>query len=635
MVQRTGSITGLITTRGFEDTLVIGRVKSRWVGLEESQLLDFKHVERPAPVVPSQLVRGVTERIDSFGKVVVPLDLKQAERQLDELVARGVQSLAISLLWSFKNPSHETAIAQLAREKYPSLYVVASSELVPAMGEYERTNTTAVDAYLGPTLRAYLSDIEAALKRSGYQGEVLVMQSTGGLAPASGLMHAAVTSLHSGPAGGIVAAQKLGESVGEPRLITADMGGTTCDVGLVVDGRPQTSQMTIMERNLLLIPAVDVISIGAGGGSIAWLDSAQALHVGPRSQGSRPGPACYDWGGDLPTVTDADVVLGYINPDSFLGGRMRLRADLARDAIRRHVAEPMGTSVEAAAQAIYEIVNAHMADLVRSVSVGRGYDPREFAMVAFGGCGPTHATGFGPECQVGRVIVPFAATVFSALGIAQSDIKHHFARTFMRSAPPAPEPDSTLCAELNGVFAELQDRADAQLERDGVPPPQRSFHRSVDLRYRKQVHELTIPIGVPGPVRPESLSALFADFHKAYDRLYGAGSSMEAATIELVTVRLDGAAKTASEFRPLARQRDSALPADAIIGERRVWWKHAKGYAPTPTYQWEKLRAGNVIAGPAVIESYGTTIPLHAGQQAELDVSLNLVLNLGGSGAGH
>jgi len=634
MIERKGAKAGLIITRGFEDTLIIGRVKSRWIGLDEGELLHFNRVQRPAPVVPLELIRGINERIDCFGNVVRSIDLDEAEKLIDELVERGVESLAVCLLWSFKNASHELAIAELARRKYPSLYVVASSDLVPAMGEYERANTTAVEAFLGPTLRAYLSDIERSLAKGGYKGEMLVMQSIGGLAPASGLTHAAVTTLHSGPVGGIVAACKLGEMIGEKNLITADMGGTTFDVGLVAAGKPQSAQMTVMERNLLMVPAVEAISIGAGGGSVAWLDVAQALHVGPRSQGARPGPACYGRGGELPTVTDADVILGYINPETFLGGRMVLHADLAREAIRRYVAEPLGMSVEAAAQAIYDIVNAHMADLVRRVSIERGHDPRDFAIVAFGGCGPTHATGYGLESQVRRVIVPPAATVFSAFGIAQSEIRHFFAKTHVRVISGGEELAGDVFEEIDKRYEELSARAEEQFARDGVEPHRRSYHRVADLRYLTQVHEVTVPLRVPGPVTTESLRVLVSDYKDAYERLYGAGSNPSDGTIEIVTLRIDASARTPLEFTPPRHKREGAAPDQAFIRGRSVWWKATGGYVSTPTYLLEKLRAGNIIDGPAVIESYGTTIPLHAGQRAELDEWRNLMVTFPGAADG-
>ena len=635
MIQRRGAKSGLIITKGFEDTLIIGRVKSRWIGLDEGELLHFNRVQRPAPVVPLELTRGINERIDCFGNVIKSIDLSEAERLIDELVGLGIESLAVCLLWSFKNPSHELAIADLTRQKYPSLYVVASSDLVPAIGEYERANTTAVEAFLGPTLRAYLSDIDRSLTHAGYKGEMLVMQSIGGLAPASGLTHAAVTTLHSGPVGGIVAACKLGELIGENNLITADMGGTTFDVGLVVDGKPQTAQMTVMERNLLMVPAVEAISVGAGGGSVAWLDVAQALHVGPQSQGARPGPACYGRGGELPTVTDADVVLGYINPETFLGGRMLLDTDLARKAIKSYVADSLGMSIETAAQAIYDIVNAHMADLVRRVSIERGHDPRDFAIVAFGGCGPTHATGYGVESQVRRVIVPPTATVFSAFGIAQSEIRHFFARTCVRVISGEKDLASDLLQEINGHFAELRSRAEEQFERDGVDPDKRSYHRIADLRYLTQVHEVTVPLRVDGPVTIESLRVLVSDFKDAYERLYGSGSNPTQGTIEIVTLRMDSSAKTPSEFRPLRYEHEGVTADQAFLRHRQVWWKELGGYHSTPTYLLEKLHAGNVIEGPAVIESYGTTIPLHVGQRAELDEWLNLIVTFPGAPGPH
>ena len=628
MIQRVGAKTGMITTRGFEDTLIIGRVRSRWVGLDETALADFKNVERPAPVVPTSLIRGLKERIDCFGKVLVPLDLCEAEKAIDELVAAGIQSLAICTLWSFKNPEHEVAIAALARRKYPSLYVVASNQLVQSMGEYERANTAAVDAYLGPTLNKYLANIGASLNASGYGGELLVMQSIGGLAPASGLLQAAVTTLQSGPAGGVIAGQKLGQLIGEPNVITADMGGTTFDVGIVVAGRPQTAKTSVVVRNVLLVPAVEAISIGAGGGSVAWLDSANALHVGPQSQGARPGPACYGRGGTLPTVTDADVVLGYINPDRFLGGGMPLRSDLAREAIKKHVAAPLDITVEAAAQAIYDIVNAHMADLVRSVTVGRGFDPRDFAILAFGGCGPTHCTGFGPDCQPRRIIVPPAATVLSALGIAQSDIKHFHTRTFVRPIDSKAGAKAHLANELNGHFEELVALTNQQFEGEGIPPAQRIFVRGLDIRYRNQVHELTIPVAASGPVDEGVLITIVDDFVRTYERIYGAGSSIGKSGLEIATLRVDGIAKIPRSDGTVRAQRGPASPAAAFLGRRKIWWKEFSGFHETDAFQLEKLTCGNVVEGPAIVESYGTSIPLPPGQRAHVDEWLNFVIEI-------
>jgi N-methylhydantoinase A len=383
-----------------------------------------------------------------------------------------------------------------------------------------------------------------------------------------------------------------------------------------------------MARNLLLVPAVEAISIGAGGGSIAWLDAANALHVGPRSQGARPGPACYGRGGTLPTVTDADVVLGYINPERFLGGGMRLSADLAHEAIREHIANPLGVSVEAAAQAIYDIVNAHMADLVRSVTVGRGFDPRDFAVVAFGGCGPTHCTGFGPDCQPRRIVVPPAATVLSALGIAQSDIKHFHTRTFVRHLESNPDAQAELLKELNGHFEELVAQTTAQFESEGIPSSQRTFVRSLDIRYRKQVHELTIPIRSSGRLDDAVLGAVVDDFVRTYERIYGAGSSIGKSGLELATLRVEGIAKIPRVQDALRSERGSPSPKLAWLGQRKVWWKEFGGFRDTDAFQLEKLVAGNIVEGPAAIESYGTSIPLHPGQRAQVDEWSNLVIDV-------
>jgi N-methylhydantoinase A len=617
MIERKGSVAGLIVTRGFEDTLVIGRVKSRWVGLDEHELLNYKSVERPAPVVPLTLTRGVSERIDAHGEVIVPLDTVEAERLIDDLVQSGANALAISLLWSFKNPAHEKAIAEIARKKYPDLYVVASTDLVPVMGEYERTNTAAIEAFLGPTLSRYVSDLRAAIHKVGYSNDVLVMQSIGGLSPASTLTHAAVTSLRSGPVGGIIASAQLGREMGEPNLITADMGGTTLDVGLIVNGEPQNSQVSIMARQLVMVPAIEVESIGAGGGSIAWIDSAHALHVGPRSQGSLPGPACYGRGGTLPTVTDANLILGYIAPDSF-PGNMRLNVEYAREAIKKGVADPLGMTVEQSAQAIWEIVNSRMADLVRRATVRRGFDPREFVMMAFGGGGPLHAGGFGPETQVRRIIIPSAATVFSALGIAQSDIRHFFASTFIAAISPLAKISDDWISRLDHAFNELVSRADTQFDAEGIDPVDRAYTRSLDLRYKSQIHELSIPLRIPGRCSRDSLIAALDDFAARYERMYGRGSTPSEAPVELVTIRVDATAATRSRIQTKLRAQNDESSHVPPKGSRQVWWQ-GKGSILTPIYQLESLPVGWTIKGPAVIETYGTSMPVAPAQRAELD----------------
>ncbi|MCL6593608.1 MAG: hydantoinase/oxoprolinase family protein, partial [Alicyclobacillus sp.] len=349
MLEGKGARTGLLITKGFEDTLVIARVLGRTAGLEEDRLLDYRHTDPPLPVIPREWVRGVTERMDAAGDVVVPLRLDEARQAVQELVQQGIEALAVCLLWSFRNPQHEQQIVRMVRAEFPQLQVVASSELVPILREFERANTTAVNAYLRPIFHRYADGLQRRLHTAGYPHEPLIMQSIGGLAPADEIKETPITTLLSGPVGGVMASVKLGELLGKSHLITTDMGGTSFDVGLVVAGQPLKTPLTLIGRQMVAIPTVDIVTVGAGGGSVAWLNEVGTLQVGPASMGARPGPACYGKGGTIPTVTDADVVLGYIHPDFFLGGRMRIQPDLAAAAIRTYVADPMGMDVVEAA----------------------------------------------------------------------------------------------------------------------------------------------------------------------------------------------------------------------------------------------------------------------------------------------
>lgn len=628
LIQRKGAKTGFITTAGFEDTLLIGRVKSRTAGLDAMEITDYRHAERPESIVSRELTRGLIERVDFEGNVVTPLDVEHATGVVDELVAEGVEAIAVCLLWSFRNPVHEQELKNLIRDRHPDIYVTTSSDLVPVTGEYERANTTAINCFLGPTLQNYVGGVEHVVSNTGsYDREILIMQSIGGLSPASELTERSVTSLHSGPVGGIVAAQKLGEQLGEKNIITADMGGTSFDVGLVVDGTPQAASQTVVERNILRVPAVEAVSIGAGGGSVAWIDEVGALQLGPQSQGSYPGPACYGRGGTLPTVTDADVVLGYISADYFLGGAMKLDRDKAVEAVRTTIAEPLGISVEEAAYGIYRIANSHMGDLVRQMTIERGHDPRTFALVNFGGCGPTHCTGYGPEVEVKASIIPAAATVFSAFGIGQSDIRHFSSRSLRpmtiieQGAPVARSVIDDVTAIVDSLSAEMHE----QLERDGVQGAEGSFAVQMELRYKGQTNELTIPMRADTEIDQAYFGEIIENFESQYEMLYGKGARSTLSALELITIRVDatvtppGGASTTG--RP--RYRDGG---DAHVGERQVYWPDL-GFTTTPVFRGEQLAPGNPVLGPAVIDTYGTTIPLHPGQILEADAAGNYLVS--------
>lgn len=627
LLERKGAKTGLLITKGFEDTLAIGRAKGRWIGRSETELTNIQNSDWPRPIVPRNLIRGIRERVDYQGRVLFSIDLDEVRVKINELLAEGVETLAVSFLWSFKNPIHERLVRDLVTKEYPQLYITISSELIPVIMEYERTNTTVINSYLGTALRNYVEGLRNTIREKGYRHEMLIMQSIGGLAPASKIEAVPVTTLCSGPVGGIIGALKYGLSIGERNIITADMGGTSFDVGLIVDGATQSDTVSVLGRSLLLIPAVSLATIGAGGGSIAWLDEAKTLRVGPESQGAVPGPACYGFGGELPTVTDADVVLGYINPDYFLGGSMKVFKEKAEAAVKA-IADPLGLSMIEAAQGIYRIVNSHMADLIRKVTIERGYDPRDFSIFTFGGCGPTHCNAFGAEVGVRAIVVVNHATCFSALGIAMADLRHFYEKSCITTFPIAIlEATDKQVKLVNDTFDELMGEAEEQLEKDGVSKSQWILNRKAALRYQDQIHELVVPVTAEGKLDQEGLKTLCEDFMRQYERVYGQGSSSKRADITLINLHVDAMSPIPVKYELVKHAPSGADPSAAYVGNRKVWWVSEKLPLDTPIYRGEKLATGNMIEGPAVIEFYGTTVPVNIDQKVLVDEYLNLVVS--------
>ncbi len=619
MIERKGGCAGVLTTTGFEDTLAIARVLGRTIGLDEAQLYDYRHADPPAPIVPVERVRGVVERIDAHGDVIVPIQDSSVENALDELVDLGIEVLAICFLWSFRNPNHERRAAEIARKRYPDLFVVTSSELVPIIREYERANTTLINAYLGPVFERYAKGIRSHLTAAGFSTEPLIMQSVGGLAPAHEIERIPITTLFSGPVGGVIASQNLGAITGETNLITTDMGGTSFDVGLILNGSPLTVPKTVIERQMVAIPTVEIVTVGAGGGSAVWLNEIGTLNVGPQSMGSQPGPVCYNRGGTIPTVTDADVILGYIDADHFLGGHMAVSRERALEAMESQIAKPLGISVIEAAAGVYEIVNARMADLIRRTTVQRGHDPRDFAMVSFGGCGPTHCTAFGPDIGVRRVIVPGEATVFSAAGIGQSEFRHSLVHSFPQELRKA---DGTICSDflagLNQIVEEMTSRTTTMVQEDGGDPSLAEIVISADLRYRNQIHELTVPLPKQLPLRAEDLTSLVISFEEQYDFRYGKGASSPSARIEWISLRVDSSAPTPMEVTPRKRESNGKDLESAFLESKEIYRMATRRLEPTPVYKAELLQSGHRLMGPALIVSYGMTIPLHDEQVLEV-----------------
>lgn len=620
LITRSGARTGLITTRGHEDMLFMGRIKQKVAGMNEDQLHDFLiHDKDDRPVVPRRRVRGLNERVDYKGAIVVQLDEAEVRDTLRHLVEEeGCESIAICLLWSFMNSDHERRVADIAQEAYPKVAVSLSVELAPVLGEYERCATTVINAYLAPRVSAYLRDLDQRLSQSGLASRLMIMLSNGGVAPAEEAARKAAFLLSSGPAGGVIGARGLGRRLGYANVLTTDVGGTSFDVGLVVDGEAEFAREPIFDKYHLTFPMVDVVSIGAGGGSIAWLDAHGFLKVGPQSAGAVPGPACYGRGGTEPTVTDANVVLGRINPEYFLGGTWRLDADAAHTAIRERIAEPLGMSVEDAALGIVDILDARMADLVRSVTIGRGLDPREFALLAIGGAGPLHVGAYGRDAGVRAVIVPDHASEFSALGIASADTQVVKRASVHMVGPFA-------AAAVAEVLTSLEQQAANELRAAGADGNPRVL-QSVDMRYKGQIHEVSVPIARAGAGADAEVDteAIVRDFHVQYEKRYGLGTTNPAAPVEALSWEV----RAASEAVAPALVERSVASSGVVLKARRPVYFRGGWLQDTPIYDRDTLHAGSQVEGPAVIEAPDTTILVNPAQTVSMDRFGNLIMDV-------
>lgn len=616
LLTRSGSKTGLITTLGHEDALIIGRTVQKVAGLSESEITYLVHLDKAEPLIPRPLIKGVTERVDYKGAEIVPLNERELHRAARELIEAGCDAIAVSFLWSFLNPAHEKRVRELIHQGYPDVFVSLSHELAPVIKEYERTATTAINAYLGQVTGDYLAALNKRLQARGFKHAPVIMQSTGGVVPLEQAQARAVSLLSSGPAGGVMGAVALGKALGYRDIITTDVGGTSFDVGLVVDGEPQFSLAPVFAKYHTVLPSIDIPSIGAGGGSIAWIEAGtKLLKVGPRSAGAEPGPVCYDAGGSEPTVTDANVVLNRLNPDYFLGGARKLNADKARQAIQEKIARPLGVSVEEAALGIVNILDAKMADLVRKVSIGRGYDPRDFVLLSFGGAGPLHVGAYAHDVGVKQIIIPAHSSEFSAWGIVGSDLVNLRQVSEPMIAPFNP-------ARLNLLYRQLEEDARAALEREGLSDGAVSFARYIDMRYRGQIHEVRVP--VPTRVLGESeLAQVHATFEDIYNRKYGQGAAYRKAGIEARTYEVRGIGRIPKP-EWVRHERGGADAAEALKETREVYFKG--GWQKTPVYAREKLRAGHRLAGPALIEAVDTTVLVPPHMALTIDEYDNMVM---------
>jgi N-methylhydantoinase A len=613
VIERKGASTALIVTKGTRDVYKIGRGNR-----PEAYDLFFK---RPVPLVPRHLTFEVEERLFASGEVAVPFNPDQARAIVTKVAASKAEAVAVCFIHSWVNASHEAQLGELLRSLCPKKYTSLSHEILREYGEYERISTTVLNAYIGPTVSTYVGDLERILAAQGFAGSLLIMQSNGGVMSPETACVIPVAMLESGPVGGFIAAAHVGKRLGFENVIGFDMGGTTAKTNLVKDGVPQLAHGYYIggyaSGHPMMLPVVDTIEIGAGGGSIAWVDEVGALHVGPRSAGAEPGPICYGRGGTEPTITDANLVLGRLSPSEFLGGEMPLDAERARQGILEKIASKTGVPDVEAALAITKIAVMNMSLAVRGVSVERGYDPRDFAMIAFGGAGGLHAVEVARELHIPTVIVPNYPGQFSALGMLMADIQHDYVQTYYR---PLAQTDF---AALRRICNGLIEQGRMRLERENVPADAMFFQRFLDIRYTGQ--EFSIPVPVPADYidagDTEAISEAFNDVH---ERRYGYHTPEHA--LEIVNVRVSAMGRRKQVELPVPEPSGSGNP---LAGKRMIYFENSAKAVQSPIFSRERLTPGYKIAGPAVIQEYACTTVLFPGDSLVVAGTGELVITIG------
>jgi len=622
VLTRKGSKVGFITTRGFGDTLPMMRA-SRTIS-QDALKMSKPSLEDETTLIPIYMIEEVSERVDSSGDVLVPLDMTDVARAVKSLVEKGAEAIAVCLLWSIRNPLHELSIKQYIHEQYPGLFVSISSEVMPVIREYERSVVTLINSYVANIIEKYLNTLESRLRSKGLQSPFLVMQSTGGAISANEAVEKPCHLFLSGPAGGVMGSLFLGDILGYTNILTFDMGGTSTDVSAVMNGHPTMVNRSKLAEFDATLPKLDIHTIGAGGGSIGWIDHGVLLRVGPQSAGAEPGPACYDRGGKEPTVTDANVVLGYIEPEHFLDGRMPIRPDLAEEAVAQLGAR-LGLSLIETAVGIVEIANSNMVNALRAVTVEKGHDPRDFVMMCFGGAGPLHASALIDELGMPMAIIPYTATVHSAFGFVCSNICHHLVTSHYIRNPESAAP-------FNDVFSDLEEQGTHLLIKEGVTEKDRVFKRFADLKYSGQVFEITVDI----PERlltDQDISDIKARFEETYDSLYGKGTGWKEAGIDVVNFRIDAIGQMP---KPSLKRFEIPDKSGAAVERRKrpCYFNEAGGFVSTPFYDIGGLSPGMNIEGPAVIIMPSTSAVIGPRQGAYVDEYRNVIIREKGGANG-
>lgn len=609
VIEGKGAKTALVTTKGFRDILEIRRAWRH----DRADLYDL-FFDNPPDLVPRALRREVRERVLYDGAVETPLAMADVDATMAELKADGVEAIAICFINSHVNPEHERRAFERLREITNEAFVTASIEVNPEIMEYERTSTTVMNAVLGPRCGQYGRTFERRVREAGVASKIYFMQSNGGLTPPEIVSERPVTLLESGPAGGVTAAVRVCERLGIANAITGDMGGTSFDVSLIRDGKPEVRNETLLKSYTVRCPNIDIISVGAGGGSLAWIDEGGGIHVGPASAGADPGPACYGRGGTRPTVTDCNVILGHVEPESFLGGDFKLDVAAAERAVKEHLADPLGISIVEAARSVRAIANALMAQAVRLVTVERGYDPRDFVYLAFGGAGPVHAVELARELQMPKVILPPMPGLFSAFGMLVADMLHDLQASIIKTL------DELTPQELSARFAELEDKASALMRDADVDPAQVKIERRIDCCYLAQAETLQIPIP-DGPISQQTIDDTAKAFEREHQRHWN--FIQPDRPVRAVNIRVRVAGQLGHHLTGKGTPRTGAAePA----GEAKL---HLDGgFRTVPRYRRADLQPGDTLDGPLVVEEPSTRLPIDAGDRLTVDTDRNLIVEV-------
>jgi N-methylhydantoinase A len=622
ILERKGARTGLITTKGFRDVLEIRTLRM-------PRLYDISW-EKPPALVERYLRMVVTERVNTHGEVQIPLDPVDARQRVEELLAEGVEAIAVCLINSYANPAHERILQQAIEAAAPGLPYSISSDVLPEIKEYERTSTTVINTYVKPVVARYLDSLCAGLRQHGVNAPLLLMQSNGGLTTAEDAAAKPMNIIESGPAGGVIGAEALSRSLSLPNIITFDMGGTTAKASLIENGNVSRASEYHVGGGIMIgarlmtgagyalkVPAVDLAEVGAGGGSIVRIDAGGGLKVGPDSAGAHPGPLCYDRGGTEPTVTDANLILGYINPDYLVGGELRLSAARARSVFAERIAQPLGLDVAHAAYGAYRIAASNMIRAIRAVSTERGRDPRDFALFAFGGNGPIFSAAIARDMLMRKIVIPPSPGLFSAFGLIYAEVEHHFSRTF-RKLVRAINPKT-----VGDVLAALEENARGRLQADGFQQGQMRLRRTALMHYHDQTYEL--PVAVPdGPFDMAALLALetgFGDEHeKTYGHRAGVDEPVEIVGFQVVGIGLPDRPTVPSRLKPARDERRNGP------SSRSAYFGTEHGWLDTKILGRNDIAAG--VTGPCIIEEYDATTVVPPGWRAELDAYSNILISL-------